>query len=46
MVLPEQIAISQADQAFDELDNLSQATLANQLRAQLARLVDVARMMM
>jgi NAD(P)H-dependent FMN reductase len=46
MVLPEQIAIPQADQAFDELDNLSQATLANQLRAQLARLVDVARMMM
>jgi NAD(P)H-dependent FMN reductase len=46
MVLPEQIAISQADQAFDELDNLSQTTLANQLRAQLARLVDVARMMM
>jgi NAD(P)H-dependent FMN reductase len=46
MVLPEQIAIPQADQAFDELDNLSQAMLANQLRAQLARLVDVARMMM
>jgi NAD(P)H-dependent FMN reductase len=46
MVLPEQIAIPQADQAFDELDNLNQAGLANQLRAQLARLVDVARMMM
>jgi NAD(P)H-dependent FMN reductase len=46
MVLPEQIAVPQADDAFDELDNLSQATLANQLRAQLARLVDVSRMMM
>jgi NAD(P)H-dependent FMN reductase len=46
MVLPEQIAIPQADQAFDELDNLSQASLANQLRTQLARLVDLARMMM
>jgi NAD(P)H-dependent FMN reductase len=46
LVLPEQIAIPQADQAFDERDNLSQASLANQLRVQLARLVDVARMMM
>lgn len=46
LVLPEQIAIPQADQAFDELDNLSQANLGNQLRTQLARLVDVARMMM
>jgi NAD(P)H-dependent FMN reductase len=46
LVIPEQIAVPQADQAFDELDNLSQAGLANQLRVQLARLVDVARMMM
>jgi NAD(P)H-dependent FMN reductase len=46
IVLPEQIAVPQADDAFDELDNLGQAALANQLRAQLARLVDVSRMMM
>jgi chromate reductase len=46
MVLPEQVVIPQADQAFDELDNLNQPGLVNQLRAQLARLVDVARMMM
>lgn len=46
MVIPEQIAVPQADQAFDELDNLSQAALANQLRLELARLVDVARAMM
>jgi chromate reductase, NAD(P)H dehydrogenase (quinone) len=46
MVLPEQIAVPQADDAFDELDNLGQAAVANQLRAQLARLVDVSRMMM
>jgi NAD(P)H-dependent FMN reductase len=46
MVLPEQIAVSQADHAFDELGNLAQPGLANQLRAQLARLADVARMMM
>jgi NAD(P)H-dependent FMN reductase len=46
MVLPEQIAVPQANDAFDEVDNLSQAALANQLRAQLARLVDVSRMMM
>jgi NAD(P)H-dependent FMN reductase len=46
MVLPEQVAIPQADQAFDERDNLIQPGLANQLRAQLARLVEVSRMMM
>lgn len=46
MVLPEQIVVPQAVDAFDDLDNLGQAALANQLRAQLARLVDVSRMMM
>lgn len=46
MVLPEQIAVPQAGDAFDELDNFGQAALANQLRAQLARLLDVSRMMM
>jgi NAD(P)H-dependent FMN reductase len=46
LVIPEQVAVPQADQMFDEIDNLSNAALANQLRAQLARLVDMARMMM
>jgi chromate reductase len=46
LVIPEQLAVPQADQAFDDLDNLSHAGLANQLRLELARLVDVARMMM
>lgn len=46
LVIPEQVAIPQANSAFDERDNVAQAGLANQLRAQLARLVDVARMMM
>lgn len=46
LVIPEQVTVPQADQVFDEIDNLSNASLANQLRTQLARLVDVARMMM
>jgi NAD(P)H-dependent FMN reductase len=46
MVIPEQVAVPQADQAFDELDNLAPAGLANQLRSELTRLVDVARAMM
>jgi NAD(P)H-dependent FMN reductase len=46
LVIPEQTAVPQAELAFDELDNLGPAGLANQLRLQLARLVDVARMMM
>jgi NAD(P)H-dependent FMN reductase len=46
LVIPEQLAIPQAEQAFDDLDNIANAGLANQLRAQLARLVEVARQMM
>jgi chromate reductase len=46
LVIPEQVAIPLADQAFDDLDNIANAGLANQLRAQLARLVEVARQMM
>ncbi len=46
LVLPEQVAIPQAESAFDSMDELVDGRLTNALRAQLARLVDVARMMM
>jgi NAD(P)H-dependent FMN reductase len=46
LVIPEQVAIPQADQAFDDMDNIVDTRTANQLRAQLARLVEVARLMM
>jgi chromate reductase, NAD(P)H dehydrogenase (quinone) len=46
LVIPEQVAIPQADHAFDELGNIADTGTANLLRAQLARLVDLARMMM
>jgi hypothetical protein len=35
-----------ADQAFDERDNIVDVGTANLLRAELARLVDMARLMM
>ena len=46
MVVPEQVAIPDADRAFDDMDNLVEMRLANLLRAELARLVDMARLMM
>ena len=46
LVIPEQVAIPQADQAFDDMDNIADTGTANLLRAQLARLVDMARLMM
>lgn len=46
LVIPEQVAIPQADAAFDSMDELIDGRLAGALRAQLTRLVDVARMMM
>lgn len=45
LMIPEQVAISQADQAFDDMDNIIDTATANLFRAQLARLVDVARLM-
>ena len=45
LVIPEQVAIPQADHAFDDMDNIIDAGTANLLRAQLARLVDMARLM-
>jgi chromate reductase, NAD(P)H dehydrogenase (quinone) len=46
LVIPEQVAIPMADQAFDERDNIVDVGTANLLRAQLARLLDMARLMM
>ena len=45
LVIPEQVAISQADRAFDHMDNIVDIGTANLLRAQLARLVDMTRLM-
>jgi hypothetical protein len=44
LVVPEQVAIQRADTAFDEMDNITDIGLANQLRTQLERLVEMARM--
>jgi len=45
LVIPEQVAVAQADQAFDDMDNLTELRSANSLRAQLSRLVEMARLM-
>jgi NAD(P)H-dependent FMN reductase len=45
LVVPEQVAIPQADNAFDEMDNIIDIGTANLFRAQLTRLVDLARIM-
>jgi chromate reductase len=46
LVIPEQVAIPQADLAFDELDNIIDTHTANLFHAQLDRLVEMARLMM
>ena len=46
LVIPEQVAIPDAERAFDDRDNLVEARLMNLLRAELARLVDMTRLMM
>src|SRR5262249_43284475 len=46
LVIPEQVAVAQAGEAFDAMDELSDSRVATAFRAQLTRLVDVARMMM
>ncbi len=46
LVIPEQVTIPQAELAFDEMDNIIDTGTANLLRAVLARLVDMARLMM
>jgi hypothetical protein len=44
-VIPEQVTIQRADTAFDEMDNIADANIANLFRAQLERLVEMARLM-
>lgn len=46
LVIPEQVAIANADQAFDERDNIVDTGLANLFRAELQRLVALAQLMM
>jgi chromate reductase, NAD(P)H dehydrogenase (quinone) len=46
LVIPEQVTIPTAEQAFDAMDNLVDTRAANLLRAELARLVDMARLLM
>jgi chromate reductase len=45
LVIPDQISIAQADQAFDELENLKDGRAADQLRAVARRLIEMARLM-
>jgi NAD(P)H-dependent FMN reductase len=43
LVIPEQVAVQQAETAFDEMDDIIDSRTANLLRAQLARLAELAR---
>jgi chromate reductase len=45
LVIPEQLNIGRADQAFDDMDNLKDETLATALKAMVRRLVDLASVM-
>jgi NAD(P)H-dependent FMN reductase len=45
LVIPEQVAIPAADQAFDDMDNIADARIANHFHAELARLVEMARLL-
>jgi len=45
LVMPEQVSIPNADDAFDEMDNIIDSRAAHLFRAQLARLVELARLM-
>ena len=46
LVIPEQVAIPRADDAFDNMDNIVDTATANLFRAELARLGEMARLMM
>jgi chromate reductase, NAD(P)H dehydrogenase (quinone) len=45
LVIPEQIAVPRADQAFDDMDNLKDEALASALKAAMRRLVELAGVM-
>jgi len=42
LVIPEQVAVPRADQAFDDMDNLKDESLAAALKAVARRLVELA----
>ena len=46
LVIPEQVAIPGAEEAFDDMDNIIDTGTANLFRAEMQRLLDVARLMM
>jgi NAD(P)H-dependent FMN reductase len=46
LVIPEQVAVPSAELAFDDKDEFVEMRLTNLLRAQLTRLVEMARLMM
>lgn len=46
IVIPEQVAIPRADQAFDEMDDIIDTGTANLFRAELERLVEMTRLTM
>jgi len=45
LVIPEQVGVPRAEQAFDDTDNLRDETLAAALKAAVARLVELANVM-
>jgi chromate reductase len=45
LVIPEQISVPRAEQAFDEMDNLKDEALATALKAAMRRLVELASVM-
>ena len=45
LVIPEQVCVPRAEQAFDERDNLKDETLATALKAAMRRLVELASVM-
>jgi chromate reductase len=45
LVIPEQVAVARADQAFDDMDKLIDTRTANLFHAQLARLVEMTRLL-
>jgi len=46
LVIPEQVAIPDAAQAFDDMDNIVETRIANEFRTQLERLVEMTRLIM
>ena len=45
LVIPEQVSVARADQAFDDMDKLTEIRTANLFHAELARLVEMARLL-